>query len=167
MIDPLLSTPYMGSNSQPINFDAKLAELQQAQQLLQQQKAQAEAAMQGKQGTQTSQDTPIWDEIERIVEELSDVELQFVTSDEEYKRSQEAINSIVLREQLRMVRPIVEQSKDGLEALKNHLDTIKQLRKMAKKNADTQMLEWQDYTQNYSDMPFSEYKKMKLKKKNK
>lgn len=154
----------MGNPQQPINYDTKIAELQQAQQALQQQKAQAEASMQGKQ-IAVQNACPVWDEIERVMEDLSESELQFVAADEEYKRSQEVINTIVVREQLRLIRPIVEQSSDGKQALQTHLDTLKQLRKMAKKNADAQLIEWQDYMQNYSEMSFADYKKMKLKKK--
>ena len=163
-IDPLLSTGTSFMGNQSASYDARIAELQQQQQILQQQKLQAEAAATGKQ-QQTSSVTPIWDEIERITEELSESEFTFVSADEEFKKSQEAINTIILREQLRIVRPIVEQSNDGKQALQTHLDTLKQLRKMAKKNAESQMVEWQDYMQNYADMPFAEYKKMKLKKK--
>ena len=154
----------MGNPQQPINYDTKIAELQQAQQALQQQKAQAEASMQGRQSVAQNA-CPVWDEIERVMEDLSESELQFVAADEEYKRSQEVINTIVVREQLRLIRPIVEQSADGKQALQTHLDTLKQLRKMAKKNADAQLIEWQDYMQNYSEMSFADYKKMKLKKK--
>ena len=162
-IDPLLTNPgFIGQ--QTSSYDTRIAELQQQQQILQQQKAQAEQAMNGT-AQKPSTPTPIWDEIERITEELSETEFSFVSADEEYKRSQEVINTIILREQLRLVRPIVEQSTDGRQALQTHLDTLKQLRKMAKKNAESQMLEWQDYMQNYPDMPFAEYKKMKLKKK--
>ena len=164
-IDPLLHTgtnSFMGS--QTMNYDARIAELQQAQQVLQQQKMQAEAAAAGK-PQQPSSATPIWDEIERITEELSESEFAFISADDEFKKNQEAINTIILREQLRIVRPIVEQSNEGKQALQAHLDTLKQLRKMAKKNAESQMVEWQDYMQNYADMPFAEYKKMKLKKK--
>ena len=164
-LDPLLhsgTTNFMGS--QTMNYDARIAELQQAQQVLQQQKMQAEAAAAGK-PQQSSTATPIWDEIERITDELSESEFAFIGADEEYKKSQEAINTIILREQLRIVRPIAEQSADGKQALQTHLDNLKQLRKMAKKNAESQMVEWQDYMQNYADMPFADYKKMKLKKK--
>ena len=65
-IDPLLHT---GTNSfigsQTMNYDARIAELQQAQQVLQQQKMQAEAAAAGK-PQQPSSATPIWDEIDSI-----------------------------------------------------------------------------------------------------
>ena len=161
--DPLLTNPSI-IGPQTSSYDARIAELQQQQQMLQQQKAQAEQAMNGQQ-QKPSTATPIWDEIERITEELSETEYAFVSADEEFKRSQDTINTIILREQLRMVRPIVEQSTDGRQALQTHLDTLKQLRKMAKKNAESQMMEWQDYMQNYPDMPFAEYKKMKIKKK--
>lgn len=69
---------------------------------------------------------------------------------------------MLLNEQyLAMMRPVVEQSKVGKDALDNHLTLLKRLRKSAQKEVDAEMDDFKEYKEKYSDMPYSEYQKMK------
>lgn len=105
--------------------------------------------------------SPVWDEIEQITNELSEREFDLITSDESFKESQNAITVILTREQMRMMRPIVEGTKDGREALESHLLLLKKLRKQAKKEADRNLELFNEYTEHYSDMPYAEFLKTK------
>lgn len=152
--DPLLGN----SAVTPIDYDRQIAELQQMQQRLegqrQQQRAQALVAPQQVQA-------PIWEEIEKLTSEMSDREFDFVNNDEDFQNSQQSIMAILQREQMRMMRPIVEGTTDGRAALENHLALLKQLRKKAAREADRNMDLFNEYTQHYSDMTYSDFLKMK------
>ena len=108
--------------------------------------------------------TPIWDEIDKIVGEMSDSEIEFVNSNADFANSNQTVMAILQREQLRMMRPLVENTKEGKEALENHLALVKRLKKEAANESDKAMNMFKEYTEKYSDMPYSEYLKMKHKK---
>lgn len=152
--DPLLGN----SAVTPIDYDRQIAELQQMQQRLegqrQQQRAQILTAPQQAQA-------PIWEEIEKLTSEMSDREFEFVNKDEDFQNSQQSIMAILQREQMRMMRPIVEGTTDGRAALENHLALLKQLRKKAAREADRNMDLFNEYTQHYSDMTYSDFLKLK------
>lgn len=71
--------------------------------------------------------------------------------------------AILQREQLRMMRPIVEGTKDGKEALETHLSLVKKLRKEAANESDKTMSLFKEYTEHYADKPYAEFLKMKRK----
>lgn len=152
--DPLLGN----SAVTPIDYDQRIAELEQAKQRLEAQRQQQRAQVIN--GAQKSQ-SPVWDEIEKLTAELSDREFDIVNRDEEFQASQQAIMAILQREQMRLMRPIVEGTQDGKAALENHLVLIKQLKKKATKEADRNMELFNEYTQHYSDMTYSEFLQMK------
>ncbi len=99
--DPLLGN----SAVTPIDYDQRIAELEQAKQRLEAQRQQQRAQVIN--GAQKSQ-SPVWDEIEKLTAELSDREFDIVNRDEEFQASQQAIMAILQREQMRLMRPIVE-----------------------------------------------------------
>lgn len=152
--DPLLG----GSTVTPVDYDRQIAELQQMQQRLEAQRQQQRA--QAVNGQPQSQ-APIWDEIEKLTAELSDREFDIVNRDEEFQQSQQTIMAILQREQMRLMRPIVEGTQDGKAALENHLTLIKQLKKKATKEANRNIELFNEYTQHYSDMTYSEFLQMK------
>nr|DAE33023.1 MAG TPA: hypothetical protein [virus sp. ctoYX9] len=152
--DPLLGGPTVT----PVDYDRQIAELQQMQQRLEAQRQQQRTqAVSG----QTQSQAPIWDEIEKLTAELSDREFDIVNRDEEFQQSQQTIMAILQREQMRLMRPIVEGTQDGKEALENHLALIRQLKKKATKEADRNMELFNEHTQHYSDMTYSEFLQMK------
>ncbi len=159
--DPLLGTSAVNS---PIDYDQRIAELQRVQQELETRRQQQRAqAINGQQQSQA----PIWDEIEKLTAELSDREFNIINNDEEFQQSQQAIMAILQREQMRLMRPIVEGTKDGKAALENHLELVKQLKKKATKEADRNMELFNEYTQHYSDMSFKDFMQMKKGKESK
>lgn len=157
--DPLLNSTsdYFGNNR---NLEEEIARLDRAQQALEQRKNEMAHARQTMAQPQQSQ-SPVWDEIEKLTAELSDREFDMINNNEDFQASQQTILAILQREQMRLMRPIVERTQDGKEALDNHLALIKQLRKKATKEADKNMELFNEYTQHYSDMTFSDFMKMK------
>lgn len=107
------------------------------------------------------QQAPVWDEIDSIVAGMSDQELDMMNSNEEYRESSAAVQAILQREYLRIMRPIVENTKDGKDALDKHLTLIKRLRKSAKEAVNRKYSLMDEYLERYSNMSFDEFMKMK------
>lgn len=154
----LNNDPTLGGST----FDAKIAELQQAQQMLEQQKQLYERQV-GQQpaNAQPQSQSPVWDEVDSIWDEMSDKERELIASSDEFQESSNAITAILNQQYMNMMRPVVEQSQAGKDALDNHLTLLKRLRKSAQKEADAELDDFKEYKEKYSDMPYTEYKKMK------
>lgn len=132
----------------------KLALLQQTkQQVLKQQQIVQPQAAQSR--------TPVWDEIDSIISGLSDKEYDYVMNDPDFMEGQKQVMEILQRVYMETMRPLVEGTKEGKEALEAHLVITKRVRKQASKQVDEKLSDFEEYTQKYSDMPYSEYLKMK------
>ena len=143
--DPLLA---------PANYDNRLAELQQMQQALEQQKQQL---MQRPQ--ENVSQSPVWDEIERLTAELTDKEFAFISENEDFVKSQNKIAEALQAEYMRLMRPMVERTHKGL--LDEHLVLLRRLKKDASKEIDKQMELLQEYVTKHPDIPFAEFLKTK------
>lgn len=108
---------------------------------------------------------PVWDEIDAIVSGLSDQEMQFLNSNQEFLESSANVQNILQREYLRIMRPVVEATKDGKQALENHLTLIKRLRNYARDEVTKKYSLFDEYMEKYSDMSFAEFMEMKKGKK--
>lgn len=159
--DPLLGVQpnYFKSGG----VEEELARIQAMQQQLDQKKLEIANARQNISGTQLTSRTPVWDEIDKIVSDLSDSDLDYLNSNEEFQKSNQVVMAILQREQLRMMRPVVEGTKDGKEALEAHLSLVKKLRKEAANESDKTMSLFKEYTEHYADKPYVEFLKMKRK----
>lgn len=155
--DPILSG---GNYATPSDYDAKIAELQAMQQRLESQKQQSNYF-------QKANSSPIWDEIEKLTSELSDREFEIINQSEDFQASQNAIMAILQREYMRLMRPIVENTADGKQALESHLKLIKSLRKEATHEINKNMELFSEYAEKYSDMTYSDFLKMKKSNKKK
>ena len=84
-----------------------------------------------------------------------------MAQNEEFKESQKVIDSITQVVLMRAIRPMVENSKEGKDALDYHLTLVKRLKKSAAKEADAEMADFQLYKEKYSHMSYDEYLKTK------
>lgn len=157
--DPILNG---GNYATPSDYDAKIAELQAVQQRLEQQRQQATANYSNKLNT-----SPIWDEIEKQTAELTDREFEIINKSEEFQASQNTVMTILQREYMRLMRPIVENTTDGKKALESHLKLIKDLRKEASHEINKNMELFSEYAEKYADMTYSDFLKMKKSNKKK
>lgn len=155
--------PLLGGSS---NYDAQYKELErmkqmiaQREQALQQLKGQIEQPQQPQQSR-----TPVWDEIDSMWLGLSDRELEFISGNDEFVKSQNAVMKILQDKYMQMMRPVVEGSQEGKDALERHLTLLKRLKKSASSEVDKEMSDFQEYKEKYADMPYSEYVKMKREK---
>lgn len=109
--------------------------------------------------------TPIWDEIDGLIASMSEKELQFLSNAEEFQASNERVLGVLNREYLRIMRPIVEGTKDGKEALEAHLALVKKLKKDAADEVNRKYALLDEYMEKGGDMTLNEF--IKFKKTNK
>lgn len=171
MNDPILNSPMdfgspfgspanYGGNNYPANAQGNDAvammerNLQEAQERYNAMRQQRTPMMQH---YQRPTSTPIWDEISRIQDSLSCNQMQYLEQVPEYNESFGNVAVILNREYMRLMRPLVEQTQDGKQALQHHLEVLKKLVKQSKDAADQQAMLMSDYTQHYSHLTFDQY----------
>lgn len=159
------SDPLLGQvpSYQRGSVEDELARIAAMQQQLDQKKMEIESAKLNMAQPAQSK-TPIWDEIDKLISEMSDREVEYLNGSSEFADSNQKVLSILQREQLRMMRPVVEGTKDGKEALENHLSLVKRLKKDAANENNKTMDLFKEYTENYPDISYSEFLKMKRNK---
>lgn len=154
------SDPILG-NQQPYNTSEQLAQLNEwAQKYAELQKQKGNFTMQPQQSK-----TPVWDEIDKIMDSLTDSQKNFLNQNPDFTESYQEVANILQREELRIIRPLVEQTKDGKEALDKHLALIKKLRRNAMQAEEEKTALWNEYMTHYSDMTFKDFMTMRKEKK--
>ena len=121
------SDPVLGSNPYNPNIseiEANIQRLQQAQQQMEIQKQR----MLNPSAQQPQSRNPVWDEIDKLVSEMSDSEFEMVNNNPEYQQSYQKVMAILNREYMRIMRPLVEESKDGKAALEELLGMAKKIK---------------------------------------
>ena len=88
---------------------------------------------------------------------LTESQKSYLNQNQDFVESYQDVANILQREELRIIRPLVEQTKDGKEALDKHLALIKKLKKNALQEEDKNMALWKDYITNHSDKTWQEY----------
>lgn len=143
---PLLD---MGTNQQqqPQMLDAELQKMYEA---LQQKRASIN--MQAQQSS-----TPLWDEIDKIEDNLTGAQRQYLMQNQEYVNSLQYVSKLVQDEELRIIRPRIESTQQGQEALKKHLSLMQRLRKEVTQAEEQKSAMLNDYMTNHSDKTWQEY----------
>lgn len=109
--------------------------------------------------------TPVWDEIDKLTDALTDGQRAFLNANDEWRESSDRVAAILNREYLRIMRPVVEQTKDGRDALDRHLTLLKRLKKTALQEEEERAAMMNDYMANHSDQTWAEYMAMRNKRK--
>lgn len=97
--------PLLGSSSNSINADMEAYE-RRLQETLSQVQAQKQMALNPQSQAQRSQ-SPLWDEMDNIVNDMTDMEIDVLNNDPEYQKAQNTLMGILNREYMRIMRPIV------------------------------------------------------------
>lgn len=156
--------PLLGSGP---DYSAHLAELEQAQKAIEQQKQSILKLAQNTQNPEATpaSPTPIWDQIDTLTDNMTAAEFKAMQDDPSYQKSLGELMEYVAAVQLQLIRPRIEASPEGKKLLEQHLTTVKFLRKAAADNVDKRLADFEDYTKNYSHMSWEEYLKTKGGKK--
>lgn len=155
-VDPLLSS------SPNYSIEDRMAELSQLKALLSQKEQNlAQIKAQISSNTQQLSKTPVWDEIDREIQSLNDAEYEFVSNNQEFIDSSNNITILLQGAYMEMMRPILEGSQKGKDALDNHLTLVRRLKKSASAESNKKIADFKEYTEKYSDMTYADYLKMK------
>lgn len=151
------SDPLLGRT----DYTAQMSSIEQMQRELEQKKAailQARQQMEQQQTQQPPQSrTPIWDEIDSICQGMSEKEFAIVSENPEFQESNEHIAALIQQAQLEMLRPIIEGSQPGRDALDRHLTLVKRLKKTATKEVDDELADFKEYKEHYRHLSYEEY----------
>lgn len=156
--------PLLGSSANYGSIESRMAELDALESQLgkkMQQLQQLKQELPKENNQQMVSQTPVWDEIDSIIQALGDKEFEFISNNQEFIDSSEKIATILQQAYMQMMRPIVERSQAGKDALEAHLTLVKRLRKSATNEINKEISEFQEYTEKYSNIPYTEYLKMK------
>ena len=145
------------------DYSAHLAELEQAQRAIEQQKQSILKLAQNTQNPEATptSPTPIWDQIDTLTDNMKAAEFQAMQADPSYQKSLGELMEYVAAVQLQLIRPRIEANPEGKKLLEQHLTTVKFLRKAAADNVDKKLADFDDYTKHYSHMSWEEYLKTK------
>lgn len=157
-MDPLLG----GSNSYSMQMQ-EVAKMQQD--LVNRMQALQQLGEQVQQPQQQKSQTPTWDEIDRVTGAMSQKEFDIMLQNAEFQESQKQIDAITQLVLMRALRPMIENSKEGKDALDFHLTLINRLKKSAAKEVDAEMADFKEYKEKYSHMSYDDYLKTKGGKK--
>lgn len=138
------------------SYDTRLPELEKEQQAYIQRIQELQ-----KRGVVNETQTPVWDEIDNIISGLSNKEFEFLNNNQEFQESSAIVTSILNREYLKIMRPRVEGTRDGKDALEKHLTLVKRLKKSAADEVNKKYSMLDEYMEKYSDMSFNDYLSMK------
>ena len=139
------------SQQQPQMMDAELQKMYEA---IQQKRAYI--------NMQTIQlQTPIRDEIDKIEDNLTGAQRQYLMNNQEYVESLQYVSKLVQDEELRIIRPRIESTQQGQEALKKHLSLMKKKKKEILQAEDQKSAMLNDYMTNHSDKTWQQYLAMK------
>lgn len=152
--DPLLG----GGN----NYSMQMRELGKMQQdLVNRMQALQQLGEQVQQPQQPKSQTPTWDEIDRVTGAMNQKEFDIMVQNEEFRESQKQIDAVSQMVLMRALRPMIENSKEGKDALDYHLTLINRLKKSAAKEVDAEMADFKEYKEKYSHMAYDDYLKTK------
>ena len=101
--------------------------------------------------------TPLWDEIDKIEDNLTGAQRQYLMQNQEYVNSLQYVSKLVQDEELRIIRPRIESTQQGQEALKKHLSLMQRLRKEVAQAEEHKSAMLNDYMTNHSDKTWQEY----------
>lgn len=150
--------PLLGSNGNMSN--EMEAYERQLQETLNQIQIQKQRVLNPQNNPKRSQ-SPLWDEMDKVVNDMTDMEIEALNNDPEYQKAQNALMGILNREYMRIMRPLVEESKDGKAALEELLGMAKKIKKSASEEVNKNMALFAEYTAKYADMPYADFLKLK------
>lgn len=101
--------------------------------------------------------TPLWDEIDKIEDSLTDSQRQAFMQNPDYRDSLQLVTKMVSDEELRLIRPRIESTEQGKEALKRHLSIVTRLKKEVAKEDEQRNAMLTDFIKNYPGKTWEEY----------
>lgn len=99
-----------------------------------------------------------WDKIDSLADSMTDAEKQMMAECKEFVESDNKINMLMQSAYMSMVRPIVEQSEEGREALRKHYNIMKESLTKVRKKRDEDMDALRRWATEHPDKSFNEFR---------
>lgn len=100
---------------------------------------------------------PLAFEIDVKEDNVTGAQRQYLMQNQEYVNSLQYVSKLVQDEELRIIRPRIESTQQGQEALKKHLSLMQRLRKEVTQAEEQKSAMLNDYMTNHSDKTWQEY----------
>lgn len=137
--DPLLTSPNQYSFH---SAEAQLSALKEQEKRLMEQLQQSH---QPQPQPQPQNSSPIWDEIDKEFDGLTSMQQKALTENDDYREAYSAVQEILNREFLRIMRPIVENTPDGQKALSRQLSVIKKEKRFIIEDTERRLKEFEEW----------------------
>lgn len=104
--------------------------------------------------------TDAYSDIENAASKLTENDRQELIKDQEYQRLVGYLNTYIQQEQFRLIRENLNKNKDAVKIMQDISSYINKF-KIDNDNRKSKVIKrFEDYINNYSDMPYSEYIKI-------
>ena len=99
-----------------------------------------------------------WDKIDSLADSMTDAEKQMMSECKEFVESDNKINMLMQSAYMSLVKPIIEQSEEGREALRKHYNIMKESLTKVRKKRDEDMDALRRWATEHPDKSFNEFR---------
>ena len=99
-----------------------------------------------------------WDKIDSLADSMTEAEKQMMSECKEFVESDNKINMLMQSAYMSLVKPIIEQSEEGREALRKHYSIMKDSLAKVRKKRDEDMDALRRWATEHPDKSFNEFR---------
>lgn len=99
-----------------------------------------------------------WDKIDSLADSMTEAEKQMMSECKEFVESDNKINMLMQSAYMSLVKPIIEQSEEGREALRKHYNIMKESLAKVRKKRDEDMDALRRWATEHPDKSFNEFR---------
>ena len=99
-----------------------------------------------------------WDKIDSLADSMTEAEKQMMSECKEFVESDNKLSAMMQSAYMSLVKPIVEQSEEGREALRKHYNIMKESLSKVRKKRDEDMDALRRWATEHPDKSFNEFR---------
>ena len=99
-----------------------------------------------------------WDKIDSLADSMTDAEKQMMSECKEFVESDNKLSAMMQSAYMSLVKPIIEQSEEGREALRMHYNIMKDSLTKVRKKRDEDMDALRRWATEHPDKSFNEFR---------
>ena len=99
-----------------------------------------------------------WDKIDSLADSMTDAEKQMMAECKEFVESDNKLSAMIQSAYMSLVKPIIEQSEEGREALRKHYNIMKESLTKVRKKRDEDMDALRRWATEHPDKSFNEFR---------
>lgn len=99
-----------------------------------------------------------WDKIDSLADSMTDAEKQMMAECKEFVESDNKLSTMMQSAYMSLVKPIIEQSEEGREALRKHYNIMKESLSKVRKKRDEDMDALRRWATEHPDKSFNEFR---------